>query len=48
MSKKKIAIFVDWENVRKSVFEEAYKRTGNKIDYNDVKNALKLFGSFSN
>lgn len=46
MSKKKIAIFVDWENVRKSVFEEAYKRTGKKIDYNDVENALKLFLSF--
>lgn len=46
MSKKKIAVFVDWENVRKSIFEEAYKLTGKKIDYNDVENALKLILSF--
>ena len=46
MSKKKIAVFVDWENIRKSVFEDVYKNTGKKIDYNDVQNALKLILSF--
>jgi uncharacterized LabA/DUF88 family protein len=46
MSKKKIAVFVDWENIRKGVFQEVYKTAGKKIDYNHVENALKLILSF--
>jgi hypothetical protein len=32
--KKKVAIFVDWENVRKRIFEEAYRKMQKKVDYN--------------
>ncbi len=43
---KKIAIFVDWENIRKGIFIKAYKTLEKKIDYNDIENVLKLFNSF--
>lgn len=46
MRKKKVAIFVDWENVRKGIFEEASKAIHKKINYNDVDNVLKFFYSF--
>ena len=43
---EKVAIFVDWENIRKSIFHEAYKVLGKKIDYNNIDNTLKFFHSF--
>ncbi|MEW6417287.1 MAG: hypothetical protein AB1480_04105 [Nitrospirota bacterium] len=46
MRKKKVAIFVDWENVRKGIFEEASKTIHKKISYNDVDNVIKFFNSF--
>jgi len=44
MRKKKVAIFVDWENVRKGIFEKASEHK--KISYNDVDNVIKFFKSF--
>ena len=46
MRKKKVAIFVDWENVRKGIFEEASNTLHKKINYNDVDNTLKFFYAF--
>jgi uncharacterized LabA/DUF88 family protein len=46
MTNKKVSIFVDWENVRKSVFEEAYKTHKLKVDYNDVPTVKKFISSF--
>lgn len=46
MGKKKVAIFVDWENVRKGIFEKASNTLHKKIDYNNVNNVLKFFDSF--
>jgi len=43
---EKVAIFVDWENIRKSIFHEAYKVLRKKIDYNNIDNPLKFFHSF--
>lgn len=46
MRKKKVAIFGDWENVRKGIFEEASNTLHKKINYNDVDNVLKFFYAF--
>lgn len=46
MRKKKVAIFVDWENVRKGIFHTAYNTLQKKVDYNDVDNVIKFFNSF--
>jgi len=44
--KKTVAVFVDWENIRKCIFEEAYKVTGNKVKYNDVSNVINFINAF--
>jgi len=46
MRKKKVAIFVDWENIRKGVFENAYKKLSKKVNYNEVENVIRLFSAF--
>ncbi|MFH1241429.1 MAG: NYN domain-containing protein [Pseudomonadota bacterium] len=43
---KKVAIFVDWENVRKGIFDEASRKYPSRIDYNHVENVLALIKSF--
>jgi len=43
---KKVAIFVDWENVRKGIFDQAAKAYPSRIDYNQVENVLTLIKSF--
>ncbi|MFZ6007664.1 MAG: NYN domain-containing protein [Nitrospirota bacterium] len=43
---KKIAIFVDWENLRQRVFVEASTVLGKKINYNHIPNVIKLITSF--
>lgn len=46
MGKKKVAIFVDWENVRKGIFNTADNTLRKKVDYNDVDNVIKFINSF--
>jgi len=43
---KKVAVFLDWENIRKGVFEKATRQIGKKVDYNDVRNVIKFIKSF--
>lgn len=43
---KKVAIFVDWENIRKCIFEQASITQKNKVNYNDTKNVIKFINSF--
>lgn len=43
---KKVAIFVDWENVRKGIFDKAAIKYPIRIDYNQVENILTLIKSF--
>ena len=43
---KKVAIFVDWENIRIGVFEEAAKTLSYKVSYNDINNVIKYINSF--
>lgn len=43
---KKVAIFVDWENIRKGIFQEASTVLAKKVDYNDINNVIKFFHSF--
>jgi len=43
---KKVAVFVDWDNVRKGVFTEAGKRLRYKINYNDTANVIKYINAF--
>jgi uncharacterized LabA/DUF88 family protein len=45
MNKKKVAIFVDWENIRKGVFETATPIYG-PVNYNDTNNVLQFIYSF--
>jgi len=44
--KKKVAIFVDWENIRKGIFEQASKKHKMYINYNNVDNVLKFIEFF--
>jgi len=46
VKRKKVAIFVDWENLRKGVFEEASKKYPTQISFNDPENSLQLIKSF--
>jgi uncharacterized LabA/DUF88 family protein len=48
MSRKKVAVFVDWENVRKGVFEEAGRRLHREVSYNSTENVLRFIKSFIN
>lgn len=43
---KKIALFVDWENIRKGVFEYASKNLQLFVDYNNPENLLRLLHAF--
>jgi len=45
---KKVAIIVDWENVRKGIFEKAATRRRNsvRVNYNNADNVIKLVTSF--
>lgn len=43
---KKVAIFVDWENIRIGIFEEYLKKFHKKIDYNQVENIITFINSF--
>lgn len=43
---KKIALFVDWENIRKGVFEKASQSLNLFVDYNDPANLIRFFSSF--
>jgi len=43
---KKVAIFVDWENIRIGVFEESARNHHKKINYNNVDNIIKFIHSF--
>lgn len=43
---KKIAVFVDWENLRQRVFIEAHKKNIKKVDYNDPTNLLAFIHFF--
>ncbi|RJO61104.1 hypothetical protein C4544_03695 [candidate division WS5 bacterium] len=45
---KKVAIFVDWENIRKCIFEQAFAIHNNKVSYNDTSNVIKFINSFLN
>jgi len=43
---KKVAIFVDWENIRIGVFGEAAKTHQKKVGYNQVDNITKFINAF--
>ena len=43
---KKIAIFVDWDNIRKGVFEHASQSLGLFVDYNRPENLLRFLTAF--
>lgn len=43
---KKVAVFVDWDNVRMGVFEEAGKKLGYRTNYNDINNIIKYIYTF--
>lgn len=45
-NKKRVAIFIDWENVRKCIFQEAYNLLNVKVNFNDVPTVKKLIMSF--
>ena len=42
----RIAVLIDWENIRKNIFEIATKKLGLKVDYNDPDNIKKFIYSF--
>ena len=42
----RIAVLIDWENIRKNIFESATKKLGLKVDYNDPDNIKKFIYSF--
>lgn len=46
--KKKVAIYVDWENIRKGVFDIASRRLHKRVDYNEVDNVIRFFKAFIN
>lgn len=46
MNKKSVAIFVDWDNIRKGIFETASTILSKTVRYNDVDNVLKFITSF--
>ena len=43
---KKVAIFVDWENIRIGIFEESAKKLHQKVDYNQIENIINFIYSF--
>lgn len=44
---KKVAIFVDWENIRKGIFEQAAIQPNPiHVNYNDVNNIMKFINAF--
>jgi len=43
---KKLAILLDWENVRKQVFEAATRKLKIRVDYNEVENVVKFARAF--
>lgn len=47
MAKKKVAIFLDWENIRKGIFEEATTSIGS-VNYNDPANIFTFIKAFLN
>jgi transcriptional regulator len=42
---KSIAVIIDWENIRKAVFESANKR-GLHVNYNEVSNIKKYVTAY--
>jgi uncharacterized LabA/DUF88 family protein len=48
MLKKTIAILVDWENIRKGIFEQATRKLNKWVDYNEPGNLINLIRSFVN
>lgn len=43
---KKLAIFVDWENVRQRVFIKASETNNKKVNYNKIENVITLVKAF--
>jgi uncharacterized LabA/DUF88 family protein len=43
---KKIAVFVDWENIRKGIFIKASKQYPHPINYNQIENVEELIFAF--
>jgi len=43
---KKVAVFIDWDNIRKGIFEEGGKRLKYRTNYNDISNVIKYIHSF--
>ena len=43
---KKLAILLDWENVRRQVFEAATRKLKIRVDYNEVENVVKFARAF--
>jgi len=41
-----VAIFVDWDNIRKGVFGAASKILSKKVSFNDIDNVLKFITAF--
>jgi len=43
---KKVGVFVDWENVRKNIFETAKHKQVRDINYNEVSNVFSFIKAF--
>jgi uncharacterized LabA/DUF88 family protein len=43
---KKVAVIVDWENIRKTIFEGAARKLCNRVDFNNVDNIINYILSF--
>lgn len=45
-SKKSVAIFVDWDNIRKGIFGASVAIVSKKISYNNIDNVVRFITSF--
>lgn len=43
---KKVAVFVDWENIRIGIFEKAARHPSTQVNYNDENNIIKFICAF--
>ncbi len=43
---QKVAVFVDWENIRKGIFLHATQKLHLKVDYNNVRNVMRFIYAF--
>lgn len=46
MNSKSVAIFVDWDNIRKGIFGVASKRLSKTVSYNNIDNVLNFITAF--